>query len=295
MANREHYPVETSALNSFVLVPMYFVGNGTSNPTSFDIREITGVTRTGAGTFDVVLEHAYPTEVSAKAWVNGTAALGARVTAWDSEAKTLTVVTSAAGAAAGSAAAWTTGVTVMTNTATLGTAGRVSVVHATTQTGLFPAWTSGVAVTSHMVTLSDPGYVIAVEATTADSAGAKQIQFSGSPGAGFVQVAYDAAGIATLTFNATDNVSVAAVVFTRTGAGESAKKIISTGTPAPGEVTVTYAAGVATLTFAEDDAVTEASVLLDPVQTATSAAATDPSSAETVYIELQVRNSIYRR
>lgn len=82
-----------------------------------------------------------------------------------------------------------------------------------------PAWDTAIAVTTDTVTLPTPGRVLAVEATTATSAGPKaQIQ-SGTPAAGAVDVQYDAAGIATLTFNGTDAVTVCAV--SKLGFGDS--------------------------------------------------------------------------
>ena len=81
-----------------------------------------------------------------------------------------------------------------------------------------PAWATGVAVTTHVAVMTTAGFVVAVEATTATAAGPKvQIQ-SGSPAAGQVDVQYDAAGIATLTFNATDAATVCAVVILPRGA-----------------------------------------------------------------------------
>jgi hypothetical protein len=53
--------------------------------------------------------------------------------------------------------------------------------------------------------------VTAVDATTATAAGGKIIQSQASPAAGFVQVEYDADGIPTLTFEATDAVTECAV------------------------------------------------------------------------------------
>lgn len=71
-------------------------------------------------------------------------------------------------------------------------------------------WQTGLTVTTDAVTMSRPGPVLAAEATTATSAGPKQMQ-TGAPAAGEVQVTYDAAGVATLTFNGTDAVTEAAV------------------------------------------------------------------------------------
>jgi hypothetical protein len=73
-------------------------------------------------------------------------------------------------------------------------------------------WDSGLAVSGHTVTLSSPGAVLAVEATTGSSTGPKRLQFSAAPPAGFVRVEYDASGVATLTFNATDAITEAAVM-----------------------------------------------------------------------------------
>lgn len=72
-------------------------------------------------------------------------------------------------------------------------------------------WDSGIAVTTHVATMSRAGVPIAVEATTATSAGAKTIQYSASPAAGYVRVEFTS-GVATLTFNATDAVTVCAVL-----------------------------------------------------------------------------------
>jgi hypothetical protein len=77
--------------------------------------------------------------------------------------------------------------------------------------GASAAWSDELTVTAHEVTLSKRGVPVAVEATTATSAGVKQMQYSGSPAAGFVTVAFTA-GVATLTFNATDAVTGARVL-----------------------------------------------------------------------------------
>lgn len=75
-----------------------------------------------------------------------------------------------------------------------------------------PAWTTGVTVTTHVAVLATAGFVVSVEATTGSTTGpVSQIQ-SGSPATTQVDVQYDSAGIATLTFNATDAVTECAVV-----------------------------------------------------------------------------------
>ncbi len=79
-------------------------------------------------------------------------------------------------------------------------------------TGARPEWDTGVVVTANAVTLTLPGHVIAVEGTTGSSTGPKQLQFSASPAAGFVRVEYSAIGIATLTFEATDAITAAAIL-----------------------------------------------------------------------------------
>ena len=71
-----------------------------------------------------------------------------------------------------------------------------------------PRWESGVAVAGDTVTMPNAGLVLAVEATTASSTGPKQMQDSGSPAAGTVQVVYDAAGIPTLNFNGQTSIGV---------------------------------------------------------------------------------------
>lgn len=72
-------------------------------------------------------------------------------------------------------------------------------------------WDTALAVTANAVTLTTIGSVVAVEATTATAAGPKQIQNSATPGAGNARVTYNAQGFATITFNATDAVTVADV------------------------------------------------------------------------------------
>lgn len=72
-------------------------------------------------------------------------------------------------------------------------------------------WLEGVAVSSHTVTLTTAGRVVSVEATTATSAGPKTKRRGGTVAAGEVTVTYNDAGYATLTFNATDAVTVCAV------------------------------------------------------------------------------------
>lgn len=73
-------------------------------------------------------------------------------------------------------------------------------------------WDSALVVSGHSVTLSAPGAVLAVEATAGSSTGPKELQFSAAPAAGFVRVEYDSSGIATLTFNAADAITEAAVM-----------------------------------------------------------------------------------
>jgi hypothetical protein len=75
-----------------------------------------------------------------------------------------------------------------------------------------PAWSAELTVTTHVVALATAGLVLAVDATTATAAGGKTIQSQATPAAGTVQVEYDAAGIPTLTFNATDAVTGAKVL-----------------------------------------------------------------------------------
>jgi hypothetical protein len=77
--------------------------------------------------------------------------------------------------------------------------------------GAAAAWSDELTVTTHEVTLSKRGVPVAVEATTATSAGVKQMQYSGTPAAGFVTVAFTD-GVATLTFNAADAVTGARVL-----------------------------------------------------------------------------------
>jgi len=67
-------------------------------------------------------------------------------------------------------------------------------------------WSAALTVTAHVVELPRAGVPVAVEATAGTSTGVKQMQYSGSPAAGFVNVAF-ADGVATLTFEATDAVT----------------------------------------------------------------------------------------
>lgn len=77
--------------------------------------------------------------------------------------------------------------------------------------GLVNDWSAEQAVTADVLTLAAAGTPVAVEATTATAAGVKQMQYSASPAAGFVQVAFSN-GVATLTFNAADAVTGARVL-----------------------------------------------------------------------------------
>jgi hypothetical protein len=74
-----------------------------------------------------------------------------------------------------------------------------------------PAYTTGEVVAAHTAVLGAAGRVILVEGTAGDQAGVKTIQSTAAPGEGAVQVEYTA-GVATLTFNATDNISEATVL-----------------------------------------------------------------------------------
>ncbi len=236
---------------------------------------------------------------------------------------------------------WTTGITVTANAATMAVAGEVVGVVATAggsgalgpkkilNTGTpaakgVPVETTGISVTANACTLAVAGHVLSATATTADSAGGKTMQSAATPAAGKVRVQYDAAGVATLTFNTTDNVSVASVVViplakdevtvTYSGAGvatltfaagdaitacaalirkkgslQAVKEIIHTGTAGPGQVKVTYSAGVPTLTFNVADHVTVAAVGQFPGDSV--AGAVDPGTSDYVDLTLVVRNS----
>ena len=74
-----------------------------------------------------------------------------------------------------------------------------------------PAWSAELPVTTHVLVLANAGLVLAVDATTATAGGGKALQSQATPAAGYVQVEYDAAGIATLTFNTADAVTGAKV------------------------------------------------------------------------------------
>lgn len=243
--------------------PFVFTANGTGAVASSTYKgAIESVTRTGTGTFDVVLKERFPTVYGASPGIVTEAGTKVVVQEIDMDSRTVTVQTRRASATA----------------------------------SVTPAWATGQAVATHTVTLTTPGLILAVDATTADSAGAKKIISTGNPAAGFVKVTYSA-GIPTLTFNATDNVTaisylmapvgpnaaweavaVSSHTVTLTGrkgyvvgvhstAGTDAKydQIVSTGTPGDGEVKVTYSSGVPTLTFNTADAITAANVLFIPM------------------------------
>lgn len=75
-----------------------------------------------------------------------------------------------------------------------------------------PAWETGIVVDTNVAVMTTAGFVMAVEGTTGNTTGPKaQIQSTG-PATLQVDVQYDAAGIATLTFNGTDAITVCAVV-----------------------------------------------------------------------------------
>jgi hypothetical protein len=75
-----------------------------------------------------------------------------------------------------------------------------------------PDWLTGETVTTHVWTAAEKGFVAAVEGTTGSSVGVKTIQQSGSPAAGAVTLSF-AAGVPTLTFNATDAITAASILF----------------------------------------------------------------------------------
>lgn len=179
MANRDTFDIESPRSDvQFVTMVLQGAGAAALVPADPGGREydIVSVARTGAGTFDIVMKHAYAQLLCVMAGSHGaTPGLHARVEDVDVEAKTMTVVCETFGD--GTAAAYQTGVVVAAHTATLG----------------------------------DAGAVVMVEATTADSTGVKQIQSTAAPAADFVRVTYSS-GVPTLTFNATDNVTAATVL-----------------------------------------------------------------------------------
>jgi hypothetical protein len=76
-----------------------------------------------------------------------------------------------------------------------------------------PGWSTGLAVAADVLGLPQPGYVMAVEATIGAAVGPKQQVQNGAPAAGEVNVSFDANGVATLTFNAADAITEAAVTW----------------------------------------------------------------------------------
>ncbi len=81
-----------------------------------------------------------------------------------------------------------------------------------------PAWETGIVVTTHVAVMTTAGFVMAVEGTAGNTAGPKSQIQSGAPATLQVDVQYDADGIATLTFNATDAITACAVVVLPRGA-----------------------------------------------------------------------------
>ena len=71
-------------------------------------------------------------------------------------------------------------------------------------------WQSGAAVAADVLALTAAGPVLAVVGTAGNSTGPKSM-VNAAPGAGEVQVAYDANGVPTLTFDGTDAITVADV------------------------------------------------------------------------------------
>lgn len=83
-------------------------------------------------------------------------------------------------------------------------------------------WLEDVAVTTNVVILATAGLVVAVAGTTGNVTAACRIGID-APATLECQVEYDATGIPTLTFFATDAVTVCAVQQIRAGVGVSAK------------------------------------------------------------------------
>ncbi len=73
-------------------------------------------------------------------------------------------------------------------------------------------WDEGIAVATDTVTLATAGMVIAVEATTAGSVTGPKSMITTTPATLEAQVLYDATGIPTLNFFATDDVTEIAVL-----------------------------------------------------------------------------------
>lgn len=75
-----------------------------------------------------------------------------------------------------------------------------------------PAWLTAQVVTTHVWTATGPGHVAAVEATAGGTTGIVSIQQSGSPAITTCTLTFTA-GVPTLTFNATDAVTAASILF----------------------------------------------------------------------------------
>lgn len=173
---RGTYAVE-AVETAMKLVSGTFTTNNTSAPDGVD-GPFT-VTRDGVGTFTVTLDEAVRTPSTGTYWIDckalGSAGSKMHVTALNTSGNLLT--------------------------------GFTCELRAPAAAGAAPAWTTGIAVTSDAATLASAGYVVAVFATAGSVTGVKTIQPTGTPGTGEVTVTY-AAGVATLTFNdGTDDVT----------------------------------------------------------------------------------------
>lgn len=261
MGDRQPRPV-ASSMHRLQIEPFVFTANSASAPAESTFRgSIESVTRTGVGTFEVLMKEAFRTYYGALPSVITTGGTKAVVKSVNLDTRIVTVETRKASAVASQV----------------------------------PAYTAGVVVTTHVATLAVAGYVLCVEATAGSSAGVKTIITTGTPGDGQVKVVYTD-GVATLTFDTSDAVTAATVLILGTGptaaysslvvashtvtmsglvgyvaaveataaSATGPKAIITTGTPGDGQVKVTYASGVPTLLFDTSDAVTAASVLFIP-------------------------------
>jgi hypothetical protein len=293
MGNSSRSNVQATMCAAPVMTWGRFTTNGSSAVSASTIKgNIATVTRTDVGTYTLTFREGFTRLLGIRGGeIVGSAGRTLHFTAIDVAAKTATVEIRGPG----SAAAWTAELVVASNTVELAAAG--SVVDVTVITSdipskvpawssaltvtanayahtraatvvavqavtsdipsAIPAWSAALAVTTDVLVMSRPGWIVAAHGVAGGTAGPKQMIYSGVPATGEVLVEYDAAGIATLTFNdGTDDITSARVMVIDASLG--ALKVIHTGTAGPGEVKVTYASGVPTLTFAAGDAVTAA-------------------------------------
>ena len=193
MANRTHFPMRGRA-SELVYLSGTFETNSTSAPDGVT-GDISSVTRSGVGDYTVTWKNSYKQLDFQAAFIEEDDP--------DLHAK----------ATGGAITSGTTTVTVYSG--------------AETAADAEAAYTTGVTVTSHTATLATDGYVVYVEATTGTTTGTFTIIRSGTPSTTECTVTYSS-GTPTITFAAGDAVTEAAVLVVPTAAAASNAQADST-------------------------------------------------------------------